>query len=403
LGYRFFPLFAVAAIRALAWLRVDPIHLPTLIAIGLVLINGALLVAAARPWLASDRLDASSLLLMLPLTSIYASAFYLGLVNYFPAIGFLLLAISCAERWYDTGTRTALAGAAVSLALVYVSHPFAFAFWVVWGACRLGVQALTGAAVRRARAAALFAITLPVIIYHLAAVPKTLGMEASLAQLVPPWPHWLKYRALAFVNGEMFGLDYSVSGNLYAATALALIAACLVHAVAARSFRTPAAQLLLAALLFYFVAGAPEEGALPKPASVALEYDTRFASTAPPVLMMACCIYAWSAAAASAAWRRTFSILGAIALAACVAHLVQVRGWMERFDAFAQANLPAIARGSEVLSGTFPSKYNADGSYIRHYRCLYIADCVPSDSWFLDNNELGLFPVKLLRRAAERN
>jgi hypothetical protein len=204
---------------------------------------------------------------------------------------------------------------------------------------------------------------------------------------------------VAFVNGEMFGLEYSWPGHAYATAVLALLAACLVHIVRARSVRTPPAQLLLTALLFYFLAGAPYEGALPQPRGLGLEYDSRFASTAPVVLMTTACIYAWSTGLlGGASWRRIFNALGAVALAAGIVHLVDVRRSMQSFDAFARASLPAIARGGDSVSGTFPSKFNADGSYIRHYRCLFVPDCVPRDSWFVFGNDFGLYAVRLVRR-----
>jgi hypothetical protein len=94
---------------------------------------------------------------------------------------------------------------------------------------------------------------------------------------------------------------------------------------------------------------------------------------------------------------RIFNALGAVALAVGIVHLVDVRRSMQSFDAFAQASMPAIA-GSDDVFGTFPSKFNADGSYIRHYRCLFVPDCVPRDSWFVFGNDFGLYAVRLVGR-----
>jgi uncharacterized membrane protein (Fun14 family) len=281
LGYRFFPLLAVGAMRALEGLGIGFVHLPTLVAIGLVLVNGALLLVVMSQWRTCERFEGSWLLALLPLASVYASAFYLGLVNYVPAIGFLVLAISCAERWFQCGSPAQFAGLAASLCLVYAA---------IRSRSRSGslgrgpaVQMATGGDAHWRRVAAVVLLTALVIAYHVVAAPQALGVEASLERVFPAWPHWLKYRVVAFVNGEMFGLEYSWPGHAYATAVLALLAACLGHMVQARSVPTAPAQLLLTALLFYFLAGAPYEGALPKPRGLGLEYDSRFASTAPVV------------------------------------------------------------------------------------------------------------------------
>ena len=400
-GYRFFPVFALAGLRVFGVLGLNPAHLPTAITAGLVLLNGVILLAVLKQWTGKDAFNWSWSLALFPLASIYASAFYIGFVNFFPAIPFLILTISLAEKWFESGRSTQLAGFLVSLCLVYVCHPFAFSFWIAWALCRMAVLLPVRRAIPWLRIAVLGAITSLVVVYHVTQTPSAIGIDnaaAPLSQILVPYAYWLEHRVLPFVAGDFFALEYNGFSTLYALTMLALTLGSFVHLVLTRSWSATPAQLLLTALLFYILCSLPSEAAIPAPQGVGLAYDLRFASTGPAILMMFTLVYVFNIEALHRGpVRRAFGAFCVLCVVVCVLQLVQVRHWFERFDEFARPSRPGIAGGGDEVKPRFLSKYHEDGSYIRHYRCLFAANCVPSESWFLSGNDLGLYPVRLVR------
>ena len=399
-GYRFFPVYATAALRSFAALGLDPALLPSALTAGLVLLNGIVLLWVLKAWTGARNIDASWSLALLPLTCIYASTFYIGFVNFFPAIPFLILALSCAEKWLGSLRPVHLAGFAAALFLVYVCHPFVLVFWFAWAACRMAVLLPIRRALPWPPIVALVAVTGLVVLYHVTQTPSAIGIgnaAVTYSQILDPLPYWLANRVLPFVTGDFFGLERNVYTRLYALAAVALTAGSLVHLVVTKSWSGTPGQLLLTAVLFCIVCSLPNEAAIPTPPLVALAYDLRFASTAPPILMVFTCVYLFDVVALRRGPARiVFSAVCAACVVVCMLHLVQVRQWFQQFDAFARPNMAAIARGGDSVQGRFASKFHADGSYIRHYRCLFRADCVPSDSWFLEMNNLSLFPIRLL-------
>ena len=400
-GYRFFPVLAAATLRLFGLLGINVAYLPTALTAVLVLLNGVVLLHVIRRWAEPGRLEWTWSLALLPMLTVYSSSFYVGLVNYFPAVPFLILAISFAEKWFESGRATELAGFFIALCLVYICHPFAFFFWVAWAVCRLLVLAAVRGDPRWARIAALAATTCVVVAYHLTQTPPAMRVDKGIAfspQIVVSLREWLGDRIGPLATGDFFALASNFASRLYGLSLAALALGSFAHVLATRSFVRTSAQLLLTALLFYVVCSLPNEAAIPVPPVAMLFYDVRFASAAPAVLMTFVCVYILGVQPLRSARRRAAVLtLCALGILVCGLQLVQIHDWFTRFDAFARKSLPGIEKGGEEVQSRFPSKYHVDGTFIRHYRCLYVPNCIPSSSWFLKNNGSGLYAVTIVR------
>jgi hypothetical protein len=399
-GYRFFPVLAAVTIRLFGLLGISIAYLPSAVTVALVLLNGIVLLYVIRRWSDPVGLEWTWPLALFALVTVYSSSFYVGFVNYFPAVPFLILAISFAEKWFESGRGTELAGFFIALCLVYICHPFAFFFWVAWAVCRLLVLAAVRSDPRWARIVCVAGLTCVVVAYHLTQTPPTMRVDniALPSQIMAPFREWLGDRIVPLATGDFFGLERNFASSLYGLSLVALVLGGLAHVLATRSFTGTTSQLLLTALLFYVVCSLPGEAAFPVPPVVMLFYTVRFASVAPAVLMTFVLVYILGVEPLrNARWRAGTITLCASGIVVCLLQLVQIHEWFSRFDEFARRSLPVIARGGEEIESRFPSKYHVDGSYIRHYHCLYVPNCVPSSSWFLNGSDSGLYPVRIVR------
>ncbi len=135
LGYRLSSYLIVLLIAALEALGISLIYLPKIVAGALLSIHVAIIA-----WIFfttdDDRTLGSALLrtgLAFPAAvAMYSACWFMGFIGYTLAISILTLAIYVTEAFLATGRRRGIIILFILLTLVYMAHPFALTFWLLW-------------------------------------------------------------------------------------------------------------------------------------------------------------------------------------------------------------------------------------------------------------------------------
>ncbi len=334
--------------------------------------------------------------------TMYSACWFIGFATYTLAVTLLIPAIFFTERFLRSGKLADGFLLFLTLLLVYISHPFAPAFWLLWCFSRTLAGFVTQTIfLEWKRLFGLGLLFLPICLYHLRATKATPMAPSSQTLLtqpaIIPINEWYYHRFLALLDGLYLQADDVADSKLFARFALGLILFATV--LAFRVTQNKALKnLMLSGLLLLFFSSWVNEKFIPVPGGAWLAYAYRFAST----------IYAIGIALAGVVlirlmpvskdklqYKLIFVFVAIISVIASVDHLMEVRKAYARFDDQARKYMVKVFNHEEPGISLPHSRWHPDGSRIKLYVCLKEPDCNPPGTSFITGYMGDLYPVKL--------
>jgi hypothetical protein len=407
LGYRLFPILMLFVYSFRDLFRISPEYVPRIVAVTLIAMNAIIIVSILYRRVANKSWKALGLAgcFMLPaVTGMYSATWFLGFVNYTMAITLLIPAIFLTERFLRSGKWIDCIWLFLALALVYMAHPFAPVYWVLWYAGR-GLASLLTHEIRFEwkKLAVLGAVFLPIVIYHWFWMPNTARDSPNFLLTQTPIisiHDWYYERFQRLLNGWYLKVDDVAESKFFAIVALGLIGISILLAF----FVSQLANLRKMALANLFLVLTPSllnDKLFPVPTATWLAYDRRWSLTVYAVcLPIAAAVIIQLATATISITKRLPSILlatlGIVATVAAANHLFVVRKGYVKFDKQARKWMAKVWVDETPVGIFLPrTPWHMDGTYLKHYMCLKEPDFLPTGSFFMTGYAADLFPVKL--------
>jgi hypothetical protein len=405
LGYRLFPIFMMIVLPLCKAGGISFVYVPIIVAMALISIHvmvvGAILCSGlkSRSW----KSCALAACFVTPaVVGMYSACWFIGFVNYTLAVTLLILAIFLTERFLRSGKLLDALFLFFTLLLVYTSHPFAPAFWLMWCFSR----ALAGFATQTffrewKRLLCLGLIFAPVLLYHFRATRATTLAPSSGSLLnqsaIVSINDWYQHRFRAILDGVYLQADDAADSSFFARFAIGIILCAALFA-----FRAPqnkhSKNVMLASILLLFLSSWVNEKFIPVPGAAWLAYDYRFASTLYAICLAAAGVVLIRLLPVSTdklQYKLIFSFLGIVSVIASVGHLIEVRKAYARFDVQARKYMAKVFKHESASGIHLPhSRWHPDGTLIKLYRCLEEPDCNPEGTTFFTGYVSDLYPVK---------
>lgn len=406
LGYRLFPALTMIVFPWFKLWGIPFVFLPRFIAMMLMGIHVIVIAAILFPQLKDKPWRSRLLALCFALPAIvcmYSACWFIGFVNYTLAISVLVAALFLTERFLDSGKPIDAFWLFVSLVMVYAAHPFALAFWVMWGLSRgLAGAATQTISVEWKRLISLPFIFAPIVLYHVLATRNTSLAPSSHSVLtqppVPPLNDWYQNRIRPFFDGTLLKPDDAADSRFFARFALGLILVTAILVFRA-SQNSSLRKAMLACVVLMFGASLINEKFVPVPAANWLAYDYRFSSTVYAIAL------AFSAMALirllpnptdKSRYKTLFIALAVLSVSASAVHLKQVRKAYKRYDVQARKYMAKVFRQEKPTGISLPhSRWHPDGTLIKLFVCLEQPDCNLPGTTFYTGYVKELFAVKL--------
>jgi len=405
LGYRLFPAFMLIVLPLCKAGGISFVYVPIIVAMALISIHAVVVGAILCSGLKSKSWKSCALaacFLTPAIVGMYSACWFIGFVNYTLAVTLLILAIFLTERFLRSGKLLDAFFLFFTLLLVYASHPFAPAFWLLWCFSR----ALAGFATQTffrewKRLLCLGLIFAPLVLYHLRATRATTLAPSSGTLLSQPAivsiNDWYRNRFRGLLDGVYLQADDAADSSFFARFALGII---LFAAVLA--FRAPqnkqSKNVMLASILVLFVSSWVSEKFIPVPGGAWLAYDYRFASTLYAICLAAAGVVLIRLLPVSTdklQYKLLFVFLGIVSVIASVGHLGEVRKAYARFDVQARKYMAKVFKHEAPTGIHLPhSRWHPDGTLIKLYVCLEEPDCNPPGTTFFTGYVSDLYPVK---------
>jgi hypothetical protein len=407
LGYRLFPILMLVLFSFCTLFRISFGYLPAIVAGTLISIHAIVIVSIVyfQLRIKSRKALALAVCFLLPaVVGMYSAAWFLGLVNYTLAITLLVVAIFLTERFLCSGNWLDAGLLFLALVTIYMAHPFAPTFWVLWCLCRsLASIATLHLSGEWRRIALLPAIFLPIALYQFSYFPISRSATQAFpgqSLLKPPflsryeWYH----RIHNLFSGYYLKADYTSDSRVFGLFAIGFILISTALAFYPRQ-AAPIKKMALSSLFFLLIASALSERFFPVPNGAWLAYDHRYSSTVYVVcLTMAAMVLIRSLPVSSGKSfsQKSFALLAVVAVLASVHHLLSVRKSYVRFDIQARMWTARVFVNEQPDGIYLPyTPWHPDGTYLKHYVCLRQPDCVSSGTTFGTGYVADLFPVKL--------
>ena len=410
LGYRLFPALTMVIFLFCKLWGISFVNLPMIVAIVLVSLHaifGAVIVSSGlrdRSW----KSCVVAVCFSIPaVASMYSASWFIGFVNYTLAITVLMPAIWLTDRFVRSGRSMDACWLFLALLLVYMAHPFALTFWLLWCLGRAIATVLTWSLLLEWKRLILLGVLfLPIFLYHYWATAGT-PLAPSGHPLMSQWPflssnQWYQNRLPNLLRGAFLKADDASDSSLFGIVALGVILFATVLAFC--SPRNRSARTVMVATVFLLVASSwIDEKCFPVPTGFWLAYDYRYSSTVYAICLVFSGMVLVSllpAPVGSVRGRMVFAPVAFLSLFASVGHLVEVRKAYTRFDGQARKYMAKIFNHEQPAGIDLPhSQYHPDGSFLKDYICLMESDCVPPASTFAIFSNGGfsgnLYPVKL--------
>ena len=405
LGYRLFPAFMMIVLPLCKAGGISFIYVPIIVAIALISIHAAVVGAILCSGLKSKSWKSCALAacFLTPATvGMYSACWFIGFVNYTLAVTLLVLAIFLTERFLRSGKLLDAFFLFLTLLLVYASHPFAPAFWILWCFSR----ALAGFATQTffrewKRLLCLGLIFAPLFLYHFLATRATTLAPSSISLLnqpaIVPINAWYQNRFRALLDGVYLQADDAADSSFFARFAIGLILFATVLALRAPKNKQ-IKNVMLASMLLIFVSSWVNEKFIPVPGAAWLAYDYRFASTVYAICLAAAGVVLIRLIPVSTdklQYKLIFVFLGIVSVIASVGHLNEVRKAYARFDIQARQYMAKVFNHEAPSGIHLPhSRWHPDGTLIKLYVCLEEPDCNPPGTTFFTGYVSDLYPVK---------
>jgi hypothetical protein len=411
LGYRLFPAFMMIVLPLCKLGGISLVYVPIIVAMALISIHAIVVAAILCSGLKDRSWQWCTLAVCFSLPAVvcmYSACWFIGFVNYTLAVTMLVPAIFLTERFLRSGKLTDASFLFFTLLLVYSSHPFAPAFWLLWCFSR----ALAGFATQTfffegKRLICLGLIFLPLFFYHFLATRATALAPSSLSLLNQPAivsiSDWYQHRFRDLLDGVYLQADDAADSRLFARFAIGLIVFTTILAFRARQ-NNWIKNAMLSSILLIFVSSWVNEKFIPVPGAAWLAYDYRFSSTVYAICLAAAGVVLIRLIPVSTdklQYKLIFVFLGIVSVIASVGHLSEVRTAYARFDVQARRYMAKVFKHEEPTGIHLPhSRWHPDGTLIKLYVCLEQPDCNPEGTTFFTGYVSDLYPVKF--RSAAR-
>lgn len=406
LGYRLFPVLTMIVFPWFELWGIPFVFLPRFIAMMLMAIHVLVIAAILFPQLKEKtwKLRVLAVCLALPaIVCMYSACWFIGFVNYTLAITVLVAAVFLTERFLDSGKLIDALWLFVSLFLVYAAHPFALAFWVMWGLSR-GLAGITTQTISGEwkRLISLPLVLAPIVLYHVLATRNTSLAPSSHSILTQPpivsLNDWYQNRFRPFFDGTLLKPDDAADSRIFARFAIGLILFTAVLVFRA-SQNSSLKKAMLASVFLMFGASLVNEKFVPVPAANWLAYDYRFSSTVYAIalaLVAMVLIRLLPNSTDKPRYKMLFIVLAILSVAASAIHLKQVRTAYKRYDVQARKYMAKVFKHEKPTGITLPhSRWHPDGTLIKLFICLEQPDCNLYGTTFYTGYVKELFAVKL--------
>ena len=411
LGYRLFSALMMIVIPLCKLGGISLLNFPQLVPMMLMAIHAMVVGAILCFGLKNKSWPACALAICFTVPAVmamYSACWFIGFATYTLAVTLLILAIFFTERFLRSGKLVDAGFLFVALLLVYTSHPFAPAFWLLWCFSRtLAGFATQTVFLEWKRLFCLGLIFLPICLYHLSR-DESHGHGSFEPTLLSQPPivsinDWYRLRYRGLLDGVYLQADDAADSKFFARFSLSLIiAATLLVFFRARQNRQ-SKNLMLSSILLIFLSSWVNEKFIPVPGGAWLAYDYRFATT----------IYAIGLAAAGLAlirlipvsadklpYKLIFAFVGIVSVVASARHLIEVRKAYARFDVQARKYMAKVYKHEEPTGIYLPhSRWHPDRTRIKLYLCLQDPDCNPPGTSFITGYMGDLYPVKFRSNA----
>ena len=289
LGYRLFPILMLVIFSFCRLCRISLVYLPAIVAGTLISIHVIVIVSILYFQLQTKAWKSLALAVcfLLPaVVGMYSAAWFLGLVNYTLAITLLVPTIFLTDKFLRSGKWTDAGLLFLALATVYMAHPFAPTFWLLWCLCRSVASIATLHFGREWRKIGLLPpIFLPIFIYHsiylfLWAGNTRTSLSRSLFTQSPfvSLSDWYRDRFCQLLNGTHLKVDDASDSRFFGIFAIGFILISTALVFRAR-LTPPIKAMALSSLFFLIIASWLNEKVFPVPSGTWLAYDTRFSLT----------------------------------------------------------------------------------------------------------------------------
>lgn len=405
LGYRLFPLLMLTILPFFNLFQLEPSWLPGFVASTLISIH-VIVIVAVLSFQLQDKSSQSLLLtgcfVLLPVAGMYSATWFLGFVNYTLAITLLVPAIFVTERFLRTGKWNDAGWLVLLLAMVYIAHPFAPTYWVLWMLGRSVGSLLTQAMTAEwKRIGITFALLLPIILYHCYWMPNTAADSPRFLLTQPPLlslQEWYRDRLYRLFSGYYLKVDNASESTIFNICALGFILLATIIAFCSPQ-AAPLRKMAVANLFIAFIPSGLNEKLFPLPTATWLAYDRRWSLTVYVVcLTIAAAVFIRSLPSKSGWSLQKIAIisLAIVTALASLNHLRIVRRGYVNFDQSARKWMVKVLANETPTGITMPATpWHLDGTFVKHYRCLEGPDCVPEGSFFSTGYAADLFPVRL--------
>jgi hypothetical protein len=406
IGYRFFTALAIIVIAVFRLGGISLVYLPETMAVTMMSLHVVVVAVILHSGLQNKSWKSCILAVCFAVPAavgMYSASWFIGFATFTLGITMLIPAVFLTERFLRSGKLIDAFFLFLILVMVYVSHPFAPVFWLLWCLSR----ALAGFVTQTfflewKRLIGLGLIFSPIGFYHLRATRAT-AMAPSTASLMSQSAivsinDWLQYRFHGLVDGLYFQADDAADSKFFARFVIGLIVFAALLAFRATKDKG-IKNLMLSTLLLIFLGSWVNEKFFPVPGGAWLAYDYRFAST----------VYAIGLAAAGMTFIRLvpvsndnlqykliFVFVAVVSVIACAGHLLDVRKAYTRFDVQARKFVAKMLKHETPTGIYLPhSHWHPNDSRINLYVCLNDPDCIPTGTSFLTGYMGDLYPVKL--------
>ena len=404
LGYRLFPVFMMIVMPFCKVWGISFIYLPRIVAMTLISLHATVVVTIFWAELKDRSWKSGSLAVCLALPAVvcmYSACWFIGFVNYTMAITLLVPAVLLSERFLRSGKMADAAWLFLVLLLVYIAHPFAPTFWILWCLGR-ALAAMTTRTLGGEWKKLLFlgVIFLPIVLYHALETAGT-KLGASKAFLNQPIilsiNDWYYVRLRGLWDGVFLQADAAADPRIFGLLAIGFILFATILAL--RSRQALARNLMLSVV--FLIAGSSwvNERAIPIPDGHWIAYDYRFSSTIYVIGLVVSglvLVRLWPAATDDSRYRIMIVCVAAMSVFASALHLVEVRKAYKRFDGPARKYMAKVFNYEQPIGIFLPrSRYHPDGSFLNHYVCLKQPDCNSYGTTFSKGISGNLYPVKV--------
>ena len=407
LAYRMIPVLFASIIAACKLLGIPLLYLPKIVVTVLLITHVTVVMTILYGSLRNRDWKSYGFMVIFALPAvvcIYSACWFIGFVNFVLAITLLIPAIFLTERFLRSGRFLDAVLVFIPLFLVYVAHPFAPTFWLIWCFSRAVATLFTRSFHSEwKRLFLLGAIFAPIFVYHFWATSGTdLAPGGSSWLYNAPFvttTEWFQNRLWSLWSGELLKADDAADERLFAVVILGTIAFSTILALrVAKSVWVK--NLAISSVILLIIASGINQKFIPTPGIHWLAYDYRFTSATYAIcLAIAAFILVryLPRATATRSYRISFIVLAVVTASASLHHLFEVRKAYARFDAPARQYMAKIYAGEKppIGIGLPHSRWHPDGTLIRLYICLVEKDCNPDGTTFKHYGG-SLYAVKLL-------